>query len=147
MELSQRVHKVAKTTNTRIRADFPDNDMRAWLSVFDCKNYLPFMARPTGDPQKRAVLQDIGKLATELGYRGRDLETAVLEYRDVSAPILAATAPGQPLATKTNPQVWSTLLPREYRAPGRMTVLRIPPANHQILYFHRGWGVPGRTRL
>ena len=92
MELSQRMHNVAKTTITRIRADFPANDMRAWLSVFDCKNYLPFMARPTGDAKKGALLRDFGKLATELGCQGDVLKAAILEYRDVSGPILAATA-------------------------------------------------------
>ena len=133
VELSQRMHNVAKTTITRIRADFPANDMRAWLSVFDCKNYLPFMARPAGDAKKGALLRDFGKLATELGYQGDDLKAAILEYRDVSGPILAATAPGQPLATKTNQQVWSTLLPREYRVPGRVAPLRVLP--HIIRFY------------
>ena len=133
MELSQRMRNVARTTIARIRMDLPANDMRAWLSVFDGKNDLPFMARPTGDAQKGALLRDFSKLATELGYRGDDLKAAVLEYRDVSGPILAATAPGQPLATKANQQVWSILLPREYPVPGRVAPLRVLP--HIIRFY------------
>ena len=133
VELSHRMHNVAKTTISRIRADFPANDMRAWLRVFDCKNYLPFMARDTSDAQKAALLRDFGSLATELGYTGDNWNAAVLEYCDVSGPILAATAKGQPLANKTNPQVWSTVLPQEYRARGRVAPLRVLP---QIIRFY-----------
>ena len=70
VELSHRMHNVAKTTITRIRADFPDDDMRAWLSVFDCKNYLPHLALPPGREQRKSVLRNFGKLATD-GLRRR----------------------------------------------------------------------------
>ena len=133
VELSHRMRSVAKTTIARIRADFPANDMRAWLRVFDCKNYLPLMARRTGDAEKDALLRDFGTLATESEYTGDNWKAAVLEYCDVSRPILAAIAPGQPLATKTNPQVWSTLLPREHRVPGRVAPLCVLP---QIIIFY-----------
>ena len=85
------------------------------------------MARETGDPQKRTVLQNMAKLAKALGYQGEDLDHAVLEYRDASRPLLAAIAVGQPLATSTNVEVWSQVLRPQFVVPGRIAPLRILP--------------------
>ena len=118
------MHNVARTTIARLRADFPPDDMRAWLSVFDCTHALPAMGRPQGDAEKRSVLGHFGKLATELGFpkESQEWNLAVLEYRDACGYLL-----GQPLAAKTNAQAWSSLLPPEFRVPGRIAPLRLLP--------------------
>ena len=127
IEMSSRMHHVAKTAIARLRTDFPADAVREYLSVFDCAHSLPHMARETGDPQKRTVLQNMAKLAKALGYQGEDLDHAVLEYRDASRPLLAAIADGQPLATSTNVEVWSQVLRPQFVVPGRIAPLRVLP--------------------
>ena len=77
--------------------------------------------------EKKEVLRCVGKLATELGLEGEDWNSAVLEYRDVSAPLLASVATGQPLAAASNQRVWSQVLAKTFVVPSRIAPLRLLP--------------------
>ena len=67
VELSERLQNSATLAVQRLRAEFPSTDVRAHMSIFDCKRSVPFMSRPTGDPGKKKVLEHVRLLATEYG--------------------------------------------------------------------------------
>ena len=90
MELSQRLQNSGTLAVQRLRAEFPSNDIRARLSIFDCKRSLPCMSRPPGDPDRSKVLHHVAGLAKDFGFDEQSIQHAVLEYRDVASTVLAS---------------------------------------------------------
>ena len=107
VELSQRLQNSATLAVQRLRAEFPSTDVRAHLSIFDCKRSVPLISRPTGDPGKKKVLAHVRFLATEYGLDEEGVRQAVLEYRDVAGTVLGLIRTGKPLAAASNACVWS----------------------------------------
>ena len=90
-----------------MRAEFPSTDVRAHMSIFDCKRTVPLMSRPAGDPGKKKVLEHVRFLATAYGLDEDGVRQAVLEYRDVAGTVLGLIRRGKPLAAASNACVWS----------------------------------------
>ena len=127
LELSQRLQNSGTLAVQRLRAEFPQNDIRAHLSIFDCKRSLPCMLRLTGDPDRKKVLEHVKGLATEYGFVDHALRHAVLEYRDVAGTVLALREPGQPLADASNACIWSFVVSPAFVCRGRVAPLRFLP--------------------
>ena len=126
-ELSQRLHNCGTLAVKRLRAEFPPNDIRAHLSIFDCKRSLPCVLRPHGDPDRMKVLQHVKGLAKEFGLTEQRIMQAVLEYREVAGTVLALRRQGQPLAAASNPCVWSFVVSPAFVCSGRVAPLRSLP--------------------
>ena len=127
VELSQRLQNSATLAVQRLRAEFPSTDVRAHMSIFDCKRSVPFMSRPTGDPGKRKVLEHVRLLATEYGLDEGGVIQAVLEYRDVAGTVLGLIERGKPLAAASNACVWSFVVSPGFICEGRVAPLRFLP--------------------
>ena len=119
-ELLHRLHNVASLTKERLLADFPRDDVRSALAVFDRrlvqKGFGPF---PDSDV-RRFLLRGTRQLA---GLLGCEEAAAVLQYNGVLPYMLRQMAPLQPLAEKTNQEAWATLLDDEvwdHACPNRL---------------------------
>ena len=126
VELSQRLQNSATLAVQRLRAGFPSTDVRAHMSIFDCKRSVPFMSRPTGDPGKKKVLEHVRLLATEYGLDA-GVTQAILEYRDVAGTVLGLIRRGKPLAAASNACVWSFVVSPGFICEGRVAPLRFLP--------------------
>ena len=127
VELSQRLQNSATLAVQRLRADFPSTDVRAHMSIFDCKRSVPLMSRPTGDPGKKKVLEHVRKLATKYGLDEEGVIQTVLEYRDVAGIVLGLISRGKPLVVASNACVWSFVVSLGFICEGRVAPLRFLP--------------------
>ena len=101
-ELLHRLQNVASLTKERLLADFPRNDVRSALAIFDRRLVLKgFGPLPSSDT-RRFLLR-----AVRLGC---EAAAAVLQYNGVLPHMINQMAPNQPLAGKTNQQAWALLL-------------------------------------
>ena len=118
-ELLSRVQNAAALTKERLLADFPRNDVRSHLAIFDRRLiYKGFGPMPDREVRPR-LLHSIRKLAEMLNV---EQEAAILQYHNVLAYMMEQMAPGKPLADKTNQQAWALLLDDdvwEDAGPGR----------------------------
>jgi hypothetical protein len=106
-ELAGRIANIAKTTMARLRAEFPEESIRGWLSAFELRlTRLAFGPDRDGSARKQ-VLRGISQVAGALNL---DQQCAVLEYTDAAKYIIAKTAQGQPLAAADAREVWTLLL-------------------------------------
>ena len=99
LEILERLQNVAALTKQRLQADFPRDDIRSALSVFDRRKQRIGFARLPSAEVRREVLRGVRMLAESLGV---DPVGATLQYNDVSAWMLAQSEPGQPLAACSN---------------------------------------------
>ena len=109
VDLLNRLQNVAALTKERLQADFPPNDVRSALSIFDKRLVLKaFGPQPCADT-KRRMLRRVAQLATVVGC---DAATTVLQYNSVLPYILQQVTPAEPLAgnDKSNQAVWGELL-------------------------------------
>ena len=106
-ELLERVQNIASLTKERLLADFPRNDIRSALAIFDrhtvVRGYGP---RPLASVRS-TLLHGVRSLATLLGC---EEAAAVLQYNSVLPWILQQMAPGQPLAEVSNQVAWASFL-------------------------------------
>ena len=94
-------------TKGRLRADFPEGDIRWALSMFDRR----LVREGFGDlpclETRRSILRGLRQVAKALGC---DETAAELQYRDVVPFMLEQFSAGKPLAEKTNQEAWARLL-------------------------------------
>ena len=106
-ELLERVQNAAYLTKGRLRADFPEGDIRWALSMFDRR----LVRKGFGDlpclETHRSILRGVREVAKALGV---DETAAVRQYRDVLPFMLDQFSAGKPLAEKTNQDAWARLL-------------------------------------
>ena len=102
-ELLHRLQNVASLTKERLRADFPLNDVRSALAIFD-RRLVRKAFGPSGDSKVRTfLLRSVRHLS---GVLGCDEAAAVLQYNSV-IPYMTQS---EPLAGVTNQQAWALLL-------------------------------------
>ena len=102
-ELLHRLQNVASLTKERLRADFPLNDVRSALAIFD-RRLVRKAFGPPGDSKVRTfLLRSVRHLS---GVLGCDEAAAVLQYNSV-IPYMTQS---EPLAGVTNQQAWALLL-------------------------------------
>ena len=106
-ELRERLHNAAALTKERLRADFPRNDVRSALAVFDRRTVIKGFGPLPSSETRRMLLRGVRQLAKLLG---REERAAELQYTDVLGYMIKQWAPAQPLAGKTNQEAWALLL-------------------------------------
>ena len=106
-ELRARLQNVAALTKERLRADFPRNDVRSALAVFDRRTVIKGFGPLPSSETRRELLRGVRQLAKLLG---REERAAELQYTDVLDYMIKQWAPAQPLAGKTNQEAWALLL-------------------------------------
>ena len=106
-ELQQRLENVATMTKERLLADFPRNDVRSALAVFDRRTVIKGFGPLPSLETRRTLLQGVRQLARLLGL---EEIAAELQYTDVLNYMIKNWAPNQPLAGKTNQEAWALLL-------------------------------------
>ena len=110
-ELLHRLQNVASLTKERLRADFPLNDVRSALAIFD-RRLVRKAFGPSGDSKVRTfLLRSVRHLS---GVLGCDEAAAVLQYNSVIPYMIQEMAPSSPLAGVTNQQAWALLLDDDY---------------------------------
>ena len=106
-ELLHRLQNVASLAKERLRADFPLNDVRSALAIFD-RRLVRKAFGPSGDSKVRTfLLRSVRHLS---GVLGCDSAAAVLQYNSVIPYMIQEMAPSEPLAGVTNQQAWALLL-------------------------------------
>ena len=106
-ELLERVQNIASLTKERLRADFPRNDLRSALAIFDRRTVVRGYGPEPRASVRSTVLHGVRCLATLLGC---EEAAAVLQYNSVLPWMLEQMAPGQPLAEVSNQVAWASLL-------------------------------------
>ena len=106
-ELLERVQNAACLTKERLLADFPLDDIRSALSMFDRR----LVRKGFGDLPciwtRKFILRGVSKVAAALGC---DQAPAALQYHDVIPFMLEQFSAGKSLAEKTNQEAWARLL-------------------------------------
>ena len=106
-ELHARLQNVAALLQERLRADFPRNDVRSALAVFDRRTVIKGFGPLPSSETRRTLLRGVRQLAQLLG---REERAAELQYTDVLDYMIKQWKPKQPLAGKTNQEAWALLL-------------------------------------
>ena len=99
-ELRARLQNMAALTKERLRADFPRNDVRSALAVFDRRTVIKGFGPLPSSETRRMLLRGVRQLAKLLG---REERAAELQYTDVLDYMIKQWAPAQPLAGKNEP--------------------------------------------
>ena len=121
-DLIHRLQNVASLTKERLLADFPRNDVRSALAIFDRRRVLKGFGPLPDSDVRRFLLRGVRLLAALLGC---EEAAAVLQYNGVLPYMIEQLAPSQPLAEKTNQQAWALLLDDEVweaACPNRLRV-------------------------
>ena len=106
-ELLERLKNVASLTKERLLADFPRDDVRSALAMFD-RRLVRKGFGPLPDPEvRRFLLRGVRALAALLGC---EAQAAILQYNGVLPYMLEQMEESHPLADKTNQQAWALLL-------------------------------------
>ena len=106
-ELLARVQNVASLTKERLLADFPRNDTRSALAMFDRRTIVKGYGPQPLASVRSTLLHGVRHLATLLGC---EEATSVLQYNSIIPWVLEQMAPGQPLADVSNQAAWASLL-------------------------------------
>ena len=106
-DLLHRLQNVASLAKERLQADFPRDDVRSALAIFDRRLVLKGFGRIPHVETRRFLLRGVRTLAALLGC---EEAPAVLQYSGVLPYMLKNMETDQPLAEKTNQQAWATLL-------------------------------------
>ena len=119
-ELQHRLQNVAALTKERLIADFPPNDVRSALAMFDRRRVRKGFGPLPDSATRTVLLRGAGHMAVALGLE----ETAVVGgYKDVIKYILEQMEVGQPLAAMSNQKAWACCLDPaflESACPGRL---------------------------
>ena len=109
-DLLARVQNIASLTKERLIADFPRNDIRSAMAMFDRRTIVRgYGPQPLARVRSR-LLHGVRTVAALLGC---EEATAVLQYNSVLPFMLERMAPGQPLAEVSNQAAWASLLSDE----------------------------------
>ena len=121
-ELLNRLQNVASLLKGRLLADFPRDDVRSALAMFDRRLVLKGFGPLPDSDTRRFLLRGVRQLATLLGC---EEQAALKQYESVLPHMINQMAPNQPLAGKTNQQAWALLLDDtfwEAACPSRLCV-------------------------
>ena len=110
-ELLHRLQNVASLTKERLIADFPRNDVRSALAMFDRRLVRKGFGPLPDSEMRRVLLRGARQIAVALG-----LEVTAVEggYKGVIQYILGQMEAGQPLAKMSNQTAWSCCLDPEF---------------------------------
>ena len=109
-ELLERVQNIASLTKERLLADFPSNDIRSALAIFDRRTIDRGYGPQPLASVRSTLLHGVRSLATLLGC---EEAAAVLQYKSVLPWMLEQMAPGRALAKASNQEAWASLLSNE----------------------------------
>ena len=118
--LLERIQNAALLTKERLLADFPYDDIRSALAIFDRRLVRKAFGILPCPRTRQFMLRGVKKVATALGCNPG---VAVLQYSDVIVYMLRQFSPGLPLAALTNQQAWARLLDDKFwdaACPGRL---------------------------
>ena len=106
-DLLERLQNVSSLTKKRLQADFPRDDARSGLAMFDRRLVLKgFGPQPVTEVQT-SMLRRVADLASLIGV---EQQAALLQYKGVLPYMIAQSGPNQPLAGLSNQQAWALLL-------------------------------------
>ena len=105
-ELRKRLQNVASVTKERLIADFPQNDIRSHLAIFDSDEISKAFGPLPDCVLRRKLLRSVRQFAIALGV---EKEAAVLQYNGVIPHMLEQMKPSKPLAGRTNSEAWTLL--------------------------------------
>ena len=105
--LLERIQNAALLTKERLLADFPYDDIRSALAIFDRRLVRKAFGILPCPRTRQFMLRGVKQVATALGCNPG---VAVLQYNDVIVYMLRQFSPGLPLAALTNQQAWARLL-------------------------------------
>ena len=133
-ELRARLQNVAALLKERLRADFPRNDVRSALAIFDRRAVIKGFGPLPSAETRQTLLRGVRQLAQLLA---REERAAELQYTDVLNYMLKQWAPAQPLAGKTNQEAWALLLDdRVWEAACPSRLLAASGALRRIIRFY-----------
>jgi hypothetical protein len=109
-ELVSRMENVAKVGIQRLHGDFPKTEMRFFLRAFNMR-----LVQDAFKPQGRQSEQEALTRCCEAALNAMrcpesDQAAALLEYQALATLMVGLAKPGQPLATKTNREIWGHCL-------------------------------------
>ena len=110
VELASRISNVAKVSIGRLKADFPTCEVRFFLRAFN----MPLVQaafKPQGKVSKQEALTRCCRGAlNSMRCPESDKAPALLEYKALATLLAGLAQPSQPLATKTNREIWGHCL-------------------------------------
>ena len=109
-ELAHRIQNVAKLGIGRLQADFPRSDMRFFLRAFHMPLVQAAFKPPGNEPEQDALTRCCNAALENMSLPDSDLAPALLEYKVLAKLVTRLSQPGQPLATKTNREIWGNCL-------------------------------------
>ena len=119
-ELLHRLQNVACLTKERLIADFPRNDVRTALAMFDRRLVRKGFGPLPDSDMRKVLLRGARQISVALGLE----ETAVVGgYTGVIKYILEQMEVGQPLAEMSNQRAWACCLDADFlesACPGRL---------------------------
>ena len=114
------MQNVACLTKERLIADFPRNDVRSALAMFDRRLVRKGFGPLPDSDMRKVLLRGARQISVALGLE----ETAVVGgYTGVIQYILEQMEDGQPLAAMSNQSAWACCLDSEFleaACPGRL---------------------------
>ena len=134
-ELSSRIQNVAKCSIERLRGEFPKTEMRFFLRALHMPLVQAAYGRE-GTTSKQQSLAGCCKAALEaLRCPASEMAAALLEFMKLARLFARLARPGQPLAAKSNREIWGHCLDDSFleeHFPGK-PFLRIPDL---IRFYH-----------
>ena len=146
-DLLERLQNVSSSTKTCQQADFPRDDARSALAMFDRRLVLKGFGPQPVTEVRTSMLRGVARLASLVGVEEK---AAVLQYNGVLPYMIAQsdkTAIGGPiqsasLGAPTRRWCLGESLPQT----SPCSLWRVS-CDDTILYVHRGWRVHGEERL
>jgi len=110
VELAKRMANVAKLGIGRLKSDFPKTEMRHFLRALNM-HLVHDAFKPGGTQSNQEALTRCCKAAlNSMRCPESDEAAALLEYQALAKLMAGLAQPGQPLATKTNREIWGHCL-------------------------------------
>ena len=106
-DLLERLQNVSSLTKKRLQADFPRDDARSALAMFDRRLVLKGFGPQPATEVRMSMLRGVARLASLVGV---EQAAATLQYNGVLPYMIAQSGPNQPLAGLSNQQAWALLL-------------------------------------
>ena len=106
-DLLERLQNVASLTKERLLADFPRDDARSALAIFDRRLVLKGFGPQPVTEVREFMLRGVARLASFVRV---EQAPAVLQYVGVLPYMIAQSGPNQPLAVLSNQEAWALLL-------------------------------------
>ena len=109
-ELASRIQNVAKVSIGRLRADFPKSEMRFFLRALDMTLVQDAFGHHGTESKQGALTRCCEAALNSLGCPESDVAPALLEYKVLAKSLTCLAQAAQPLASKTNREIWGQCL-------------------------------------